>query len=171
MHSCCLLFTYIFITGYAIANETADPIQARMERMELIDRFVYDGPLFLKDKSLPALRKLGRLQNEKMEKHPNRYIPGQAVEYITLTYDGLEIYGDVRERNRLAPILVVVTGSTWNIKHNLSVGAPMSRVIKALGEPINTNNHALRYCGETECVSFMVKDGKISKIEFDYYDG
>jgi len=146
----------------------AEPYEAQFSRMEMIDKFVYEGPQFIGTKTLPELRKLGVL-HEKVEKSPNPHISDKVIEYRTLTFDGLEIYGDIPKPQKLAPIKVTVTSPKWKIQKGLSVGSPVTRITETLGRPNKTNDGSLEYCGETECVYFFTSNGKISKIEFRYY--
>lgn len=152
--------------GFVFASEQPDAV---LVRMEMIDRFVSEGAQFLGKKTLPNLRKLGVLKHEKVEKSPNPHMPGKVIEYRTLVFDGLEIYGDIPEPQKLAPIRVVVTSSKWEIQKGLSVGSPISRVTETLGQPNKTNGGTLEYCGETDCVYFSATKGKVSKIEFSFY--
>lgn len=50
---------------FVFASKQPDAVLARMEMM---DRFVSEGPQFLGKKTLPALRKLGVLKHEKVER-------------------------------------------------------------------------------------------------------
>ena len=155
------------IMGHAFA---ADQIQTKLfERMAKIDQFVHDAPLFMKGKSLSELRKLGTLINERLDKSPSKYITDKIEEYITLQFDGLEIYGWVRSPEELAPIRITVTKSHWHILKGLDVGAPTEHILQTLDQPTKEMKNIFEYCGETECVRFYLAEGKISKVEFIYY--
>ncbi len=166
MRTLSILVPMIASLSVAVAAEQSESL---LDRAARIDRFVDEGPQFLGKKTLPELRKLGVLKREKVEKSPNPHIPGKVVEYRTLVFDGLEIYGDVHEPQKLAPIRVVVTSSKWQIQNGLSVGSPETSVTEALGKPNKVHGGSLEYCGETDCVYFFTAKGKVTKIEFSFY--
>lgn len=139
--------------------------------MELIDRFVGDGPIFLLSASPHDIRALGNLQSEKIERVVNPGLDSETIELRTFEFPGLEIYGNLPEPDRLAPIRIVVSSPDWKIKYDLTVGSQATRIKEILGIPNNINGRELEYCGETECVTFFERDGSIEKIVFDYYTG
>lgn len=157
---------FVGVLGAAMASEPGEPPYSRWR---VIDKFVSNGPVFLKGKNLGQMRALAPLRNEKVEEVPNPHVPGRTVEFRTLTFDGLVIYGDVPKQNTLAPIRVVVTSAAWKIEWGLSVGAPIAKVGEVLGEPSEARGDTVRYCGETDCVTFAYANGRVLKIEFNYY--
>jgi hypothetical protein len=158
-----------FLLVVTVPVVSADSVDERAAREAKIDSFVLDGPLFLKDKSLPALRRLGKLKAESVEKAVNRHNPAQTDEFMTFKFDGLEIYGFVRPSQELAPILVTITNARWKVLNDLNVGAPSERVIKVLGQPDEKTENIMTYRGESEKVNFHVSKSKITKVEFIYY--
>jgi hypothetical protein len=148
---------------------SAEDPQEISERQALIDRFVYDAPLFIRGKSLPALRKLGPLKKERIDRRPNPHDPGKMLEYRTLTFKGLTVRGFVNDQNELAIIQISVTDSRWKILHGLNVGSPAAGIGKVLGKATREEKNTREYCGETECVDFNVKKGRIAEVVFNYY--
>src|SRR5262249_12182494 len=95
---------------------------------------------------------------------------GESITYRVFRLDGLE----VRQRSFGSPpehqlIAVTVTSAKWPIKDQLSVGAPVSRVIKVLGTPSKRGTGRLEYVGESESVVFGIKQDRIARVEFIYY--
>jgi hypothetical protein len=166
MRALSMLILMIACLRIAVAAEQSE---SSLDRAARIDKFVEEGPQFIGKKTLSELRKLGVLKHEKVEKSPNSYIPGKIIEYRTLVFDGLEIYGDTPRPQKLVPIRVIVTDSKWPIQNGLSVGSPEARVIEALGKPNKIHNGSLEYCGETDRVYFFTVNGKVTKIEFSFY--
>ncbi len=134
-----------------------------------IDKFVRDAPLFIKGKSLPDIRNIGKLKREFTEKKPNHHDPKVTNTFITLQFDGLEIYGYLKSREVLWPIHITITKPQWKILNGLEVGMPGSCIIKVLGPPNEQKKNVKEYCGETECVYFTEDNETISKVEFYYY--
>src|SRR5207249_10441382 len=124
-----------------------ESVEEQSTRESKIDRFAWDGPLFLKDKSLPALRRLGQLKAETVEKAANRHNPAQTDEFRTLRFDGLEIYGFVRASQEFWPIHVTITNVHWKVLHGLDVGAPSERDLKVLGQPKEMTGNIMTYQG------------------------
>ena len=161
------LIILIFLgTTPAFAGDRFDEVIARQAK---IDQFVYDAPLFIKDKSLIALRKLDQLKDERVKKESNPHIPGKIIEYRTLLFEGLKIYGSVHEQKELWPIQITVTDSRWKILNKLNVGSSVEQIEQVLGKPTKEYSNIKQYCGETECVDFYIKDAKIIKVELNYY--
>jgi len=158
---------FLFVVTVPIVS--ADSVDDQSTRESKIDRFAWDGPLFLKDKSLPALRRLGQLKAESVQKAANRHNPAQTDEFRTLRFDGLEIYGFVGASQELWPIHVTITDVHWKVLHGLDVGAPSERVLNVLGQPKEMTGNIMTYQGETERVDFHVSKNRITKIEFHYY--
>src|SRR5512133_827181 len=135
---------------------------------EKIDQFVYDGPLFLKDKTLAQERQLGVLKNEKVTFEANPHVDDAKIEFRTLQFDGLEVSGIV-DKESFSAISVTVTDPRWQILHDLNVGSPAARVPQVLGQPPRSMNGPVEeFTGLTETVKFTVSQGKISKIDFIY---
>jgi hypothetical protein len=159
----------ILAVGLMIPVFPADDPHEIADRQALIDRFVYDAPLFIRGKSLPALRKLGPLKKERVDRRPNPHDPLKTIEYRTLEFKGLTLIGFVLDHNNLEIIQITVTDSRWKIRDGLNVGSPAAGIEKILGKPTGEDKNAREYCGETECVVFGMKKGRIAKIELNYY--
>ena len=146
----------------------APPIHQSNENQE-IDIFVDDAPVFMKGKSFQEIKNLGKLRHEAIDKIPNKHNPQNSDTFVTLQYDGLEIYGYLKTQNELWPIHIVVTKPQWKINDGLCVGAPVSLIEKVLGKPIEKEKNIVKYCGETDCIHFYISKEAISKVEFYYY--
>lgn len=161
------LIVLIFLgTTPAFAGDSFDDVIARQAK---IDQFVHGAPLFIKDKSLTALRKLDQLKDERVKKESNPHIPEKIIEYRTLFFEGLKIYGAIHEQKELMPIQITVTDSRWKIINKLNVGSSVDQIEQVLGKPTKEYSNIKQYCGETECVDFYIKDAKIIKMELNYY--
>jgi len=162
-----VLFIVLATSSFAIA---ADQDQtARFERIARIDQFVGSAPLFIKNKSLPEIRAIGALINEIMVTEPSKYYPGRFVEYRTLQFDGLVIYGRVSSSGEFGPITITISKSQWHILYGLDVGVSVEKVRATLGPPTKQAQGAYEYCGETECAQFLVDRDKVTQIELRYY--
>lgn len=159
-----LIIVLIFLGTSAIAVDTEI-----IARQAAIDQFVYHAPLFIKDRSLPALRNLDQLKAEQVNKKPNPLNPGKDVEFRTFLYEGLEIYGAVLDQKELAFIRITITDPRWQILNDLNIGSSVERIESFLGKPTKEYSNIRQYCGETECVNFHIKDSKIIKVELNYY--
>lgn len=150
--------------GHANGNTSA-----KKDHLALVDQFVWEGAVFVKDTSLPALRNLPGLKSEVSTKERNRHYPEKVTEFKTFEYDGLQIYGYIMDSGSLGLIKVTVTKPQWKILHELNVGKEFRHVVQFLGAPDATEGQLMRYCGETECVEFETKGDAISKIRFLHY--
>jgi hypothetical protein len=146
-----------------------NPKENRYNREIKIDKFIYEAPLFMKGKSLYEIRNIGKPNREFIENKPNSHDVKTIDTFITLQFDGLEIYGYLKSEDELWPIRVTITKPQWKILDALDVGAPISRIEKVLGPPKEREKNLRKYCGETECVFFYINKGRISKVEFYYY--
>ena len=160
-----ILLTFLGFTPSFAANQ----FEEMLARQAVIDKFVHDAPVFLKDTSLKALRKLNSLKGESVTDSPNPHVAGEKIEFRTLTYNGLTIYGRVLNKSKLSPIQITVTDSRWKILNNLNVGTSSERIEQKLGIPTKEYSGVKQYCGETECVNFHAKERKITKVELNYY--
>ena len=148
------------------ANGSASAMQVHMA---LIDQFVWDGAVFAKDTSLPALRNLPGLKKESSTKEANRHDPKKETEFKTFDYDGLQIYGYAMDSGKLGLIKVTVTKPQWKILNGLNVGKEFKQVIQFFGAPDTVEGELKRYCGETECVEFETTGDVVSEIRFLHY--
>lgn len=140
--------------------------------LEKIDQFVYSGPMFIKGMhSLAEFRSLGTVLHERNDERINSFDEKQKDRFVLLVFDGLEIYGRVNEgkSNFFLPIWIKITKSKWNISGGLSVGVDAEIVKNKLGFTKKHSVRSLEYCGETECVNFGIKGGKVSSVKFSYY--
>lgn len=135
----------------------------------IIDKYISEAPLFIKGKSLHEIRNIGKFNREFRENKPNSHDANIINTFITLQFDGLEIYGLLKSQDEFWPIRVKITKSQWKILDDLNVGEPISRIYKVLGYPKERGKNLRKYCGETDCISFFINKGVISKVEFYYY--
>jgi len=137
--------------------------------LEKIDQFVYDGPLFMKNKTLSEVRQLGVLMDEKVTYEDNPNVDNAKIEFRTFRFEGLEVSGVV-DKGSFSAISIIVTDPRWPILHNLNVGTSSAQVPSALGQPPRSMKGPVEeFSGETETVKFTIHQGKINKIEFQYY--
>jgi len=145
--------------------------QAVFEHQHKIDEFAWDGKRFLPD-SVERVRALDRIVHEESEtvQDPNSQSPF-PVRYTKLRFEnGLE----VSFRTFGTPIQIQFTGLTisstkWPVNKGLGVGAPLTRVREVLGTPNEASDRWIKYHGETEQVTFFLKNGRVSSVAFDYY--
>jgi hypothetical protein len=137
-----------------------------------IDRFVLEGPRFLKDStrlSLKDVRALGPVRKEQVKKAPNLHDPLKVDEFRTFSFDGLDLYGFMGDQQEFWPIRVVVSSASWEIAESLAVGSPAARVEEVLGKPATRTPELWTYSGEIQNVNFHIRGERIIKIEFIYY--
>ena len=163
-----ILFTFLGLTPlYA-----ADQFEEMLSRQAAIDKFVWEAPLFIKDKSLTALRKLAPLKFEEVYEKPNPHVPGENIEYKGLDFDGLSIFGEVKNQSELAPIHIIITDKRWQILKELNVGTNIERIEQVLGKATyeyGNTKEVKEYKGETNSIIFHTEDTSIKKIELVYY--
>jgi len=140
-----------------------------ISKMERIDTFVKEAPLFINSKSLSQLRHIGILTHESVEHIPNRYDPNKIDDFITLQFDGLQIYAYVKSEDEIWPIHITVTTPQWQILNGLNVGVSDSRITQILGHSTEENQQVRQYTGIKESIVFHIKKARISKIELLYY--
>lgn len=165
------IFTAILLIFWGLTPAfAADQFEEMLVRQAAIDKFVHDAPLFLKDTSLHVLRKLDHLKNESIIDKENPHITGEKLEFRTLTFNGLTIYGRVLNKSELRPIIIRVTDPCWKIFYGLNVGTNSDRIEQKLGTPTKEYSYVKQYCGETECVNFHTKSSEIIEVELIYYE-
>lgn len=159
------LFLIILIALPVIASN-----QESLNRRPVVDRFAWEGPIFLKEKSIEAIRALGKIRHETTETISNPHREG-VIHLHRITFsEGLEIYVRTFGSPVQTQIIhVTITSPKWPVKDGLNVGAPVSRVIDVLGEPARKDHERVMYFGETEQVIFLTKRGTIKSVEFLYY--
>jgi len=166
MKSIFILFVMLIASAQAVSNED---FEWMLSRQEIIDSFVRKAPLFIEEKSLEGLRKLGKLKNEIVKKTSNRHNPNKKDEFRTLIFKGLEIYGYVHSSQELWLIQIIITKSDWKILNDLNVGSPAERIFKVLGKPDKEIVNMRQYHGETETIRSYITSDKIKKIVLNYY--
>jgi len=137
-----------------------------------IDDFVLRGPLFLPGTTtvpIAVIRSLGELERESVSRAASRLDPIKVDEFRTFVFDGLEIYGYVGDRQELWPVRITVTKPQWPIRDGLAVGSAASRVAERLGAPTEVTPDVLTYHGDTQNVNFYLDAGRITRVEFIYY--
>jgi hypothetical protein len=142
---------------------------AQLERMAKIDRFAWDGPLFLpRDADAPQIRALARVVREKSGTGVVNQVP---VRYTTLTFEGglVVTYRTFGAPAQSQVIDLTISCSRWAVKDGLGVGAPATRVVQTLGAVRRTRDGWLKYSGETEHVDFLINQDRVSKVVFTYY--
>lgn len=94
---------------------------------------------------------------------------GQKVEYVTYTFDGLEISGMFLDPDDAKPLLssIEVTSTDWRIAQDISVGYSVRELIEVLGRPEKETVESLSYCGFNDCMTFNVKNNTVTSIAFD----
>lgn len=159
------MFLIFFSVSSLSANGSTDDC---FNKETKIDKFICNASL-IKGKSLREIRSIGKLNHEFTENKPNSHNANKIDTFITLQFDGLKIYGCLKSQNEVWPIRVIVTKPQWKISDGLEVGVPNARLTEVLGDPKEQGKNFKKYCGETDCVTFYIKNGAIVKVEFDYY--
>lgn len=156
-----ILLALIFsLNTFAVAGD------GNQQRIEELDRFAYSGPAFARDRhSLDEFRSLGKVITERHKRESNPYDPTQENQFVELVFNGLLIYGRL-DKETLRLIRVKITGSKWNVQDGLNVGAAAARIKKKLGMPTKQSPASQEYCGETECVYFFTKGGRLPALSF-----
>jgi hypothetical protein len=138
----------------------------------MVDVFIDQTLPFIKEKKgLKSIREIGKLLHDETKKTNNPYDVERQIEFHTLKFDGLEIYGNLlpNSHDTFFPIRVTIYNKNWKIYKGLSVGTPAEAINHVLGAPNRNKGKNIEYCGETDCVVFTIMGGKIEKIEFIFY--
>jgi hypothetical protein len=167
------LFVAMILGVFPLTAISQENDIAVFERLEKIDQFVWNAPLFLNKNasSLQTARSVGKLQHEEIKKEPNQYIPDEVLEYRTLKFDGLVIYGRVEKGTEFLPITITISKDTWRVRDNLNVGTSTDHIREILGSPMKITGDYWEFQGESERVRFFVNGKTITKIELIYYEG
>ena len=165
-----LLFILLFPVN-ALATDDLDQI---FERMAKIDRFVWEGAVFLNDVSLQQIRELGELEEEVRKDIDNPHHAGEKIPYYTFRFkDGLVVVCRNVSRNNseehIQFVSVSITSPRWPVLNNLNVGGKVVDIKTHLGAPSNDTGERLEYQGETEEVRFGYINDSITKVDFLYY--
>jgi len=167
MNRFCLVFVFILFSVPSVS--ASNIVESIWLQQKIIDRFAWDGPVFITSYSLEALRSLGQLRKEITKSIPNKYDGNKLVEFRILTFDGLKYIGWQNDKKELRPETIEIESSRWKILHGLEVGSSASRIIEALGSPTEKAANKITYIGETDEINFSISEGLITKIVFNYY--
>jgi hypothetical protein len=158
----------LFITLLALPAIADD--QEPLNRRPIVDQFAWEGPTFLKEESIEAIRALGKISHESTETISNPHGEGVIHLYRITFSEGLEIFARTFGSPEQTQVMkITITSPKWPVKYGLNVGAPASRIFDVLGEPARKEHEGLVYFGETEQVIFLTKSGMITSVEFLYY--
>lgn len=118
---------------------------------------------------MEQLRKTGRLLREKAITIANRHNASQIDEARIFEFDGLVIEAYFPNRDTQGGLVsqVRVTKSYWPMQFGLRVGASAQKVREILGEPDEQDVERLKYCGDTACGVFLLRNGRVMKAIFD----
>jgi hypothetical protein len=163
----CTILLIILYTPCAFSG--GNGVKNSYSKKYKIDEYVNKSPLFIVGKSLSQIKESGKLKGESIEKFSNRYNSKITDEFITLKFDGLEIYAYIKSPNKIWPIIITVTKHNWKMFNNLNVGAPKSLITQILSEPDEEKDNKIKYFGNNTCITYFVKDKIIDKIELLYY--
>jgi hypothetical protein len=116
---------------------------------------------------------IGAPESVDVTTEPNRHIPDGIDTLVTVDYPGVAFSirkppegGDLTER-------VVVNDNRWLRWTDPGIGTTVERVITSLGEPTDREETLLRFsCGRgivEEPVTFVLENGRVSEILFDFY--
>lgn len=160
---------FILLLSVATNISADSDFDLLLAKMEKIDKYVYDAPLFITNHSLPGLRAIGKVTSETSFHHPSPHIENKLTEFITLKFSGLTIYGAINKDSSLAPIKITITGTQWKILEGFNIGTASARIKGVLGEAFSEKKSKIEYRGETEQVVFHTNNNLITKIELNYY--
>jgi hypothetical protein len=153
----------------------ADPAGNEITTADKIDQFIQDAPLFLKDKTMSGIRKLGKIVKEDTKKEPNPYIQGVTMLIKEFHFEGLQIVGVIvdskKEDDPMLLNSIVVTHPQWKILNGLDVGVTVEKIEQVLGVPSEKSEKAISYNGAGNHIYFHLKQGKVEKIAISYYGG
>lgn len=103
---------FLFLAGASHdAYGEDDTLAVNEERLQKIDRFAYEGPLFLAHRTIPEIIKLHGFRRQTRTKMVSPYDDSLKYEIAHLTFAGLEMDGDVDRMQRFRPYLIVVVGA------------------------------------------------------------
>ena len=136
---------------------------------EKVDTFVNEPLATGNPHSLAGLRKLGRVRSEKVVVVDNRHEPTQKDEIRTMEFDGLviEAYFPARDYDNGFVTRIVISTPTWKLRHGLAVGAAAKDVEGALGQPDERSTGQIKYCGDTTCGTFFIREGRVREVLFE----
>jgi hypothetical protein len=142
-----------------------------MERAERLNDFAGRGWGFEIGRSLADVRRLGKLIKQVVTEERNRHVDGQLDESRVLYFDGLvvQIYFPAKNYNNLQVTAVRISSAKWAVKDGLIVGSPWTMVKDKLGDPDEKTASSAKYCGESDCVIFSLRDDRVAKITWDLY--
>jgi len=119
-------------------------------------------------KSLKSIRALGTPTDELTE-------PGHDdnTEIRTVQFEGLNVRALFRKGEYRDGLVdsVDVTRSQWSVTTDLKVGAPLSVVSKKARTPVEFQNAMAKVCGDGDCATFHVSNGRIRRIVYECYTG
>jgi hypothetical protein len=150
-------------------KDSGNPLQSAPGALDNIDQYVNEAPLFPSSGPLATLRKIAPLKHETVAYQDNPYVEGAKLEFRTLDFEGLTLYGVV-DGGELAPISITITNSKWGLREGLNVGVSFDKVLAVLGpKSLSEKGQVKSFAGEAQTVDFTVVQNKITKIQLFYY--
>lgn len=167
----CIFFMLSCLVSFSALADSDAIEKWKKQEAELakIDRFAHDAPQFLKDTKLSSLRKLEGFIGEKKRVVPNKHDPDIDTTFYYFTYEGMELYGFVKNEE-LYLIKVTITDPKWKLINDIAVGKPIEKVFSVIGEPSLKEDGIVTY-SYYETIKFYLSENIITKVEFIYYAG
>lgn len=135
--------------------------------------FVEDG-LALDSLTRTGLRaQLGEPQRVEATTEPNRHIPDAVDSLFTMVWPGATVLMRMPPAGNDLVEQIALTDGRWLRWQTPGIGAAEARVMEVLGQPQERQPNVLRYaCGGgpvDEPVGFVIENGSVARIVFDYY--
>ena len=159
----------VFVVSLAMLPVSAAGAEAETKSAYVSDFDCTRGPWKLNiGKSLASIRALGKPTAERTEPGYGQNTEIRVLQFEGLAVRALFVKGDYRDG---LVDSVEVTRPQWGVTADLKVGHPLSAVAKKAQRPVEPHNAMVKVCGDTDCATFQVSDGRISRIIYECYTG
>lgn len=159
----------LLLGGVLAAGALVSPASGAEQKIYRGDFGCRTGGLALRiGRSLKDLQRLGEPKSETSEP-PDPF----GEETRILSFDGLTIHALFvkKEYGRAFIQHVTITSSKWSIGGGIRVGSSLSELSQSLKVKPALNADLIAICGDTDCVAYSIKQGRISQIDYQCYTG
>ncbi len=167
--------------GPSAAAEPAEPASrsedkgAKPERPRLdpVSDFVENALPGMSRMTLESARGLAKVIREDVKTYPSDWVPDEQVEMHTVVLDGLSLTFAVHRGRSSFLVSATFTKATWRLQHDLGVGAPEARVLKAFGQGSREGNVVMftNAEGAPNAAEFTFERGVVAKVTLTPYTG
>jgi len=164
-----LSFMFFILSTNVTAEENYENLRQEIEFLKL-ERFNYwlQNPIEISEPiSEKTILALGKVKNIKSEIYSSLHDDAIKVESKIFFFDGLEIKLIIVNNYQKSYFeYIKISSNQWALTNGIAIGQKPDSLSKL---SVQAEKGTLNYCGNSDCINFSIKNGKINTIEVNYY--